>query len=90
MALVYSKLNKKYINEFFFILTIFYSITHYKNFITIKKEFIDSEILFFDKKRNQEFHKLGEIQNTGNIITSENSAFNTLYISKTSFVDQNN
>jgi len=83
LALIYNKLGKKkYVNELFYILIIFYSVSHYKNFLTVKKNFITNEILYFDKKRNQEFHKLGEVQNTGNIITSENSAFNTLYISK--------
>lgn len=83
LALIYNKLSKKkYVNILFYILIVFYSVTHYKNFLTVKENFTTKEILYFDKNRNQEFHKLKEVQITGNIITTENSAFNTLYISK--------
>ena len=51
LALIYNKLGKKkYVNELFYILIILYSVPHPKNFLTVKKNFITNEILYFDKK----------------------------------------
>ena len=83
LALIYNKLQeKKYIKEFFYILIIIYSITHYKNFILINKSFSNVQILFFKQNQNNIFYKLEKLKTNGNIITTENSSFNTMYISK--------
>ena len=55
---------------------------HYKNFIQVKNNYSNSEILFLNKNKNKVFHELRNFKDTGNIIATENTAFNTMYISK--------
>ena len=55
---------------------------HYKNFIQVKNNYSNSEILFLNKNKNKVFYELRNFKDTGNIIATENTAFNTLYISK--------
>ena len=77
LGIIYFKLkNKKYINHFFYIFIFLYSIMHYKNFIPIK------DVIGKLQNKNHIFTKLKNLQNTGNIISTENAAFNILYLSK--------
>ncbi len=83
LSIIYEKFKKyKQINNIFYFLIIVYSIMHYKNFIQVKNNYSNSEILFLNKNKNKVFHELRNFKDTGNIIATENTAFNTLYISK--------
>ena len=83
LSIIYEKFKKyKQINNIFYFLIIFYSIMHYKNFIQVKNNYSNSEILFLNKNKNKVFYELRNFKDTGNIIATENTAFNTLYISK--------
>ena len=83
LSIIYEKFKKyKQINNIFYFLIIVYSIMHYKNFIQVINNYSNSEILFLNKNKNKVFYELRNFKDTGNIIATENTAFNTLYISK--------
>tara|TARA_B100000575_G_C23133492_1_gene657945 strand:+ start:1068 stop:2594 length:1527 start_codon:yes stop_codon:yes gene_type:complete len=83
LSLVYQKFKKyNYLNSFFYFLIILYSLMHYKNFVQVKNNYVNSEIFSINKNQNQIFYELSNFKNTGNIIATENAAFNVLYISK--------
>tara|TARA_Y100000591_G_scaffold56030_1_gene44588 strand:+ start:5464 stop:6990 length:1527 start_codon:yes stop_codon:yes gene_type:complete len=83
LSLIYEKFKKyNYINNLFYLLIIIYSIMHNKNFIQVKNNLSNLEILSVNKNQNKIFHELRDFEDTKNIIATENATFNTLYISK--------
>jgi len=86
ISILFSKFGLlKYFKSFLYFLIFTYSIMHYKDFIKVKQRFIKNyySYLNFNSENNQNiFKQLRNIENTGNIITSENSTFNTIYLSQ--------
>ena len=89
LSLIYFKLrDRKYTKNIFYLLIIIYSLMHYKDLINVKNKFNEkyfiknNNVLSMWNEQNDVFKKLNKIENTGNIIATENSAFNILYLSK--------
>mgnify|MGYP001157567911 FL=1 len=76
LSLIYYRLkDKKYTNYFFYSLIILYSSMHYKTFLNVNDKLVS-------KNDNLVYLKLKSLKNTGNVITSADTSFNVLYISK--------
>ena len=86
ISILFSKFEiLKYLKIFLYFLIFTYSIMHYKNFIQVKENLIKNyySYLNFNLKDDQNiFIQLRNIENTGNIIASENTTFNTIYLSQ--------
>ncbi len=89
LALIYYKLrDKKYTKNIFYLLIIIYSVMHYKDLINVKNKFnekyftTNNNVLRIWDEQNNVFRKISKIENTGNIIATEYSASNIVYLSK--------
>ena len=76
LSLIYFRFKEaKYINYFFYSLIILYSSMHYKTFLDVKDKIVSND-------KNLIFLKLKDLEDTGNVITSADSSFNVLFISR--------
>ena len=83
LAFLYKRFEKvKFIKSFFYALIILYSIMHYKNFFLAKDKLVELSIVSRFNVEDKVFEKLSQIENTGNVIATEATAFKTLYFSK--------
>ncbi len=74
--------DNKFFKNFIYFLILTYSIMHYKDFSKVSKNLSTNNNFYQKNSEDYIFQKLSKIKDPGNVIATEKSAFNVIYLSK--------